>query len=77
MAQALWQTTQVPLQGLVDSADIVTLNELAIEPSAQLKLLHKLAVATLQPGLAGAALAGAGEDGMPVETDGTFETEMC
>lgn len=73
VSQALWLTTQVPQQGLADSADMVTLNELALEPSAQLRLLHKLAVAKLQPLNAGAALGGAGEDEMPVET----ETEMC
>ena len=57
--------------------DVVTLNELAIEPSAQLKLLHKYAVARLHPHPATLcqALFGISED----KDDALWETEteMC
>lgn len=59
----------------MENIDVVTLNELAIEPSAQLKLLHKYAVARLHPATVCQALFGISED----KDDALWETEteMC
>ena len=75
VAQGLWLSTQVPDDpSAAEMEDVVYLNELAIEPSAQLKLLHKFAVSRLHPAIAQDSLGGVHpEDDMLWET----ETEMC
>ena len=73
VSQALWRTTQVLGECAMENIDVVTLNELAIEPSAQLKLLHKYAVARLHPAAVCGPPFGISEDDPPWET----ETEMC
>ena len=74
VAQGLWLITQVPdVPRAAEMQDVVYLNELAIEPSAQLKLLHKFAVARLHPAIVQDSLGVHSEDDTLWET----ETEMC